>query len=103
MVDVHIKNLRKKLPSVYAKRLKTIWGKGYRLAYRFERFPHRQPINLPEGVIAPRLEDVLRDLTKSLILVNGFLLALAAVLSYWLAGTPPSPRFKLYMIVNAAF
>ena len=32
VVDVHIKNLRKKLPSAYAKRLKTIWGKGYRLA-----------------------------------------------------------------------
>lgn len=32
VVDVHIKNLRKKLPSTYAKRLKTIWGKGYRLA-----------------------------------------------------------------------
>ncbi len=32
VVDVHIKNLRKKLPSAYANRLKTIWGKGYRLA-----------------------------------------------------------------------
>lgn len=32
VVDVHLKNLRKKLPKEYAKRLKTIWGKGYRLA-----------------------------------------------------------------------
>lgn len=31
VVDVHVKNLRKKLPSHYAKRIKTIWGKGYRL------------------------------------------------------------------------
>lgn len=32
VVDVHLKNLRKKLPTAYAKRIKTIWGKGYRLA-----------------------------------------------------------------------
>lgn len=32
VVSVHIKNLRKKLPTDYAKRLKTVWGKGYRLA-----------------------------------------------------------------------
>ncbi len=32
VVDVHLKNLRKKLPPTYAKRIKTIWGKGYRLA-----------------------------------------------------------------------
>lgn len=31
VVDVHIKNLRKKLPRSYAKRLVTIRGKGYRL------------------------------------------------------------------------
>ncbi len=31
VVDVHVKNLRKKLPSHYAKRIKTVWGKGYRL------------------------------------------------------------------------
>ncbi|HAU66381.1 MAG: Response regulator receiver domain protein (CheY-like) [Candidatus Uhrbacteria bacterium GW2011_GWF2_39_13] len=31
VVDVHLKNLRKKLPSVYAKRIQTVWGKGYRL------------------------------------------------------------------------
>ncbi len=32
VVDVHLKNLRKKLPPAYAKRLETVWGKGYRLA-----------------------------------------------------------------------
>ncbi len=31
VVDVHLKNLRKKLPKNYAKRIETIWGKGYRL------------------------------------------------------------------------
>lgn len=31
VVDVHLKNLRKKLPKSYAKRIQTIWGKGYRL------------------------------------------------------------------------
>lgn len=31
VVDVHLKNLRKKLPALYAKRIKTVWGKGYRL------------------------------------------------------------------------
>lgn len=31
VVDVHLKNLRKKLPKTYAKRIKTIWGKGYKL------------------------------------------------------------------------
>lgn len=31
VVDVHLKNLRKKLPEDYAKRIKTVWGKGYRL------------------------------------------------------------------------
>lgn len=32
VVDVHLKNIRKKLPSKYAKRIVTIRGKGYRLA-----------------------------------------------------------------------
>jgi len=32
VVDVHLKNLRKKLPGTYAKRIETVWGKGYRLA-----------------------------------------------------------------------
>jgi DNA-binding response OmpR family regulator len=31
VVDVHLKNLRKKLPQKYAKHIETIWGKGYRL------------------------------------------------------------------------
>jgi len=32
VVDVHLKNLRKKLPKEYAKRITTVWGKGYRLS-----------------------------------------------------------------------
>ncbi len=32
VVDVHLKNLRKKLPKDYAKRITTIRGKGYRIA-----------------------------------------------------------------------
>lgn len=32
VVDVHLKNLRKKLPNDYAKRIETIRGKGYRIA-----------------------------------------------------------------------
>ncbi|MBI1833480.1 MAG: response regulator transcription factor [Candidatus Andersenbacteria bacterium] len=32
VVDVHLKNLRKKLPKDYAKRIETIRGKGYRVA-----------------------------------------------------------------------
>lgn len=31
VVDVHLKNLRKKLPGDYARRIETVWGKGYRL------------------------------------------------------------------------
>lgn len=31
VVDVHLKNLRKKLPKIYAKRIKTVRGKGYQL------------------------------------------------------------------------
>ena len=31
VVDVHLKNLRKKLPKEYAMRIETVWGKGYRL------------------------------------------------------------------------
>lgn len=31
VVDVHLKNLRRKLPRTYAERIQTIWGKGYRL------------------------------------------------------------------------
>jgi two-component system copper resistance phosphate regulon response regulator CusR len=31
VVNVHLKNLRKKLPTEYANRIQTVWGKGYRL------------------------------------------------------------------------
>lgn len=32
VIDVHLKNLRKKLPKAYAARIHTVWGKGYRLS-----------------------------------------------------------------------
>ncbi len=67
-----------------------------RLAQRFERFPPRQQMVLPEGVIPPRAEDVLTDLTYALLLVNGLLLVLAAVLSYWLAGITLEPIRETY-------
>lgn len=31
VVDVHLKNIRKKLPKPYAVRIQTVWGKGYKL------------------------------------------------------------------------
>jgi len=31
VVNVHVKNLRKKLPKEYAQRIETVWSKGYRL------------------------------------------------------------------------
>jgi two-component system OmpR family response regulator len=34
VVDVHVKNLRQKLPSSYAGNIKTVWGKGYQLVIR---------------------------------------------------------------------
>jgi DNA-binding response OmpR family regulator len=34
VVDVHVKNLRQKLPTTYANNLKTVWGKGYQLVVR---------------------------------------------------------------------
>lgn len=67
-----------------------------RLARRFERNPQRPPIILPEGIAPPRAEDVLRDLLYSLIFVNGLLLVLASVLSYWLAGITLDPIRETY-------
>lgn len=67
-----------------------------RLAGRFDRFPPRQPMNLPEGVVPPRPEDVLRDLLYSLVFVNSLLLVLASVASYWLAGVTLEPIREAY-------
>jgi signal transduction histidine kinase len=51
---------------------------------------------LPEGPTTPRPEDVLRDLTYALIIVNSLLLVLAAILSYWLAGLTLEPIEEAY-------
>lgn len=67
-----------------------------RLARRFERNPQRPPIFLQEGMAPPRAEDVLRDLFYSLVFVNGLLLVLASILSYWLAGITLDPIRETY-------
>jgi signal transduction histidine kinase len=51
---------------------------------------------LPEGIIPPRPEEVLQDLQGSLLVVNGLLLVLASVLSYWLAGVTLEPIQESY-------
>ncbi len=67
-----------------------------RLRERFNRFPPRPPINMPEGALPPRPEEVLRDLLYSLVFVNGLLLVLASGASYWLAGTTLEPIREAY-------
>ncbi len=67
-----------------------------RLTQRFERSPSRAPIALSEGMLPPRPEDVMRDLQGSLLVVNGLLLVLASVLSYWLAGVTLEPIQESY-------
>lgn len=67
-----------------------------RLTERFDRFPPRQPLVLPEGIVPPRPEDVLRDLLYSLVFVNSLLLVLASVASYWLAGMTLEPIREAY-------
>ena len=67
------------------------------LMLRFERFPQgRPPAILQDGVIPPRPEEVLRDLMDALTLVNGLLLVLASITSYWLAGATLEPIRKAY-------
>ncbi|MBP9762978.1 ATP-binding protein [Patescibacteria group bacterium] len=67
-----------------------------RLESRFGRLPPRAQVVLPEGPSTPRPEEVLRDLTYSLIIVNSLLLILAAILSYWLAGLTLEPIEEAY-------
>ncbi len=67
-----------------------------RLTERFERFPPRPAIVSPETILPPRAEDVLHDLINALVLVNGLLLVLASVMSYWLAGITLEPIQAAY-------
>lgn len=61
------------------------------LERRFERFRPRPAFVLPEGVVPPSSAEVRADLIDSLIMVNGFLLLLAGLLSYYLAGITLEP------------
>jgi signal transduction histidine kinase len=61
------------------------------LERRFERFRPRPTFILPEGIIPPSSAEVRADLIDSLIMVNGFLLLLAGLLSYHLAGMTLEP------------
>jgi two-component system OmpR family sensor kinase len=61
------------------------------LQRRFSRFHPRAYITLPDGLVAPSLTDVQADLITSLFFVNGLLLVVAGVSSYWLAGATLRP------------
>lgn len=69
-----------------------------RIGHRFERFPPPDTDifleNLPSHL--PTAEEVRTDFIESLILVNGILLLLAGVLSYWLALVTLYPIKKAY-------
>lgn len=67
-----------------------------RLERRFARFPPRPPVGIPQEMIPPRAEEVRADLINTLLIVNGFLLAVAGVLSYWLAGMTLAPIQAAY-------
>ncbi len=67
-----------------------------RLERRFARFPPRPPAAIPQELLTPRAEEVRADLINALLIVNGFLLAVAGVLSYWLAGLTLAPIQAAY-------
>ena len=67
-----------------------------RLDHRFARLPRRLELILPPGFLAPSPAEVRTDLVNSLTIVNGFLLLLAGVLSYWLAGITLQPIQAAY-------
>lgn len=60
------------------------------LRVRYAKFPMGREMEVL-GVLPPRQQDVLKDLTDSLVIVNGLLLIGAGVLSYWLAGITLRP------------
>lgn len=66
------------------------------LEHRFERFRPRPPVVLPEGMIPPSPEEVRADLINALLVVNGFLLLVGGVLSYYLAGVTLEPIERAY-------
>lgn len=63
-----------------------------RLEHRFRGFPPRQMmIQKDDEVLPPRQQDVLDDFTNALLLVNGALLVLTGMFSYWFAGVTLRP------------
>ncbi len=67
-----------------------------RLERRFARFPPRPPVGVPQEAFTPRAEEVQADLINTFLLVNGFLLVAAGVLSFWLAGLTLAPIQAAY-------
>ncbi len=67
-----------------------------RLERRFARFPPRPPVGIAQEILTPRAEEVRADLINTLLIVNGFLLAIAGILSYWLAGLTLAPIQAAY-------
>lgn len=62
---------------------------------RFERMPpHFQ--ELAQDILPPRQEEVLADLTRTLFIVNGGLLLIAGIASYWLASLTLEPIQAAY-------
>ncbi len=62
---------------------------------RFERMPPRLQQTTQE-TLPPRPEEVLADLTRTLLIVNGCLLLIAGISSYWLAGITLEPIQAAY-------
>ena len=58
---------------------------GYRPAYNVQLFPDAPAFSVPSPA------DVQEDLVHTLVIVNGVLLAIAALASYWLAGITLQP------------
>jgi signal transduction histidine kinase len=67
-----------------------------RLEYRFARFHMQLAPVAPDGFLIPRPDDVRQDLLSSLLLANGLLLAIAGIVSYWLAGLTLEPIEAAY-------
>ena len=61
------------------------------LQHRFQSFTVNRGVLVVGSLPPPRSEDVLGDLTNSLILVDSAFLLLAAIISYWLAGETLRP------------
>ncbi|GEM_PF-1358744 len=66
------------------------------LERRFRHLPARAQMVLAPNTISPQSQDVLDDLFRSLVFVNGSLLIIACMLSYGLAGITLRPIQAVY-------